>query len=34
MSDDPFYQREKEKYEKPVASREYLLELLVAAKKP
>lgn len=34
MSDDPFYQREKEKYEKPVASREYLLELLVKAKKP
>jgi ribonuclease R len=34
MSDDPFYQREKEKYEKPVASREYLLELLVEAKKP
>jgi ribonuclease R len=34
MSDDPFYQREKEKYEKPVASREYLLELLVQAKKP
>ena len=25
---------EKEKYEKPVASREYLLELLVKAKKP
>jgi ribonuclease R len=34
MSDDPFYQREKEKYEKPVASREYLLELLVKAQKP
>ncbi|MBU3002563.1 ribonuclease R [Paraglaciecola arctica] len=34
MSDDPFYQREKEKYEKPVASREYLLELLVKAKRP
>lgn len=34
MSDDPFYQREKEKYEKPVASREYLLELLTKAKKP
>jgi ribonuclease R len=34
MSDDPFYQREKEKYKKPVASREYLLELLVEAKKP
>ncbi len=34
MSDDPFYQREKEKYDKPVASREYLLELLTKAKKP
>jgi ribonuclease R len=34
MSDDPFYQREKEKYENPVASREYLLELLTKAKKP
>lgn len=34
MSDDPFFQREKEKYENPVASREYLLELLVKAKKP
>ncbi|GAC32534.1 ribonuclease R [Paraglaciecola polaris] len=34
MSDDPFYQREKEKYENPVASREYLLELLTDAKKP
>lgn len=34
MSDDPYYQREKEKYENPVASREYLLELLVKAKKP
>ncbi|WP_158966835.1 ribonuclease R [Paraglaciecola sp. L3A3] len=34
MSDDPFYQREKEKYDNPVASREYLLELLVKAKKP
>lgn len=34
MSDDPFYQREKEKYEKPVASREYLLQLLVNAQKP
>ncbi|MFQ3197669.1 MAG: ribonuclease R [Paraglaciecola sp.] len=34
MSDDPFYQREKEKYEKPVASREYLLELLTSANKP
>lgn len=34
MSDDPHYQREKEKYDNPVASREYLLELLVEAKKP
>jgi ribonuclease R len=34
MSDDPFYQREKEKYDKPVASREYLLELLIKAKNP
>lgn len=34
MSDDPFYQREKEKYENPVASREFLLELLTDAKKP
>lgn len=34
QSDDPHYQREKEKYENPVASREYLLELLVKAKGP
>ena len=34
MSKDPFYQREKEKYENPVASREYLLELLDKAKQP
>lgn len=34
MSDDPFFQREKEKYENPVASREYLLQLLVKGKKP
>ena len=34
MSDDPFYQREKEKYEKPVASREYLLQLLDKAQQP
>ena len=34
MSDDPHYQREKEKYQNPVASREFLLELLVKAKKP
>ncbi|MFT2092079.1 ribonuclease R [Paraglaciecola sp. 2405UD69-4] len=31
-SDDPHYQREKEKYENPVASREYLLALLDKAK--
>jgi ribonuclease R len=34
MSDDPFFQREKEKYENPVASREYLLDMLVKGKKP
>ena len=34
MSDDPHYQREKEKYQNPVASREYLLELLDKAKQP
>ncbi|MFT4938509.1 MAG: ribonuclease R [Paraglaciecola sp.] len=34
MSEDPHYKREKEKYENPVASREYLLELLTNAKKP
>jgi ribonuclease R len=34
MNDDPHYLREKEKYENPVASREYLLELLVNGKKP
>ena len=28
MSDDPHYQREKEKYDNPVASREYLMSLL------
>ncbi|GAB3026460.1 ribonuclease R [Bowmanella dokdonensis] len=28
MQDDPYYQREKEKYENPVASREYLLQIL------
>ncbi|MEP0357721.1 ribonuclease R [Paraglaciecola sp.] len=32
QSDDPHYQREKEKYDNPVASREYLLELLDKAK--
>lgn len=34
MSNDPHYQREKEKYENPVASREYLLELLTKGDKP
>lgn len=34
MSDDPFYQREKEKYDNPVASREYLLQLMEQHKKP
>jgi ribonuclease R len=34
MSDDPFFQREKEKYENPVASREHLLSMLVKGKKP
>ncbi|MGJ8682043.1 ribonuclease R [Paraglaciecola sp.] len=34
QSDDPFYQREKQKYDNPVASREYLLELLEQAKQP
>ncbi|MFT5312662.1 MAG: ribonuclease R [Paraglaciecola sp.] len=34
MSNDPHYQREKEKYENPVASREYLLELLSKGDKP
>ena len=33
-SDDPYYQREKEKYDNPVASREYLLEILETNKKP
>ncbi|RDV26600.1 ribonuclease R [Alteromonas aestuariivivens] len=28
MSDDPHYQREKSKYEKPVASREYLMSVM------
>ena len=28
MSEDPHYSREKEKYENPVASREFLLETL------
>ncbi|MCV2886424.1 ribonuclease R [Aestuariibacter sp. AA17] len=34
MSDDPYYAREKEKYENPVASREHLLDTLTQAKKP
>jgi ribonuclease R len=34
MSDDPHFQREKEKYENPVASREYLMEVLQEAGKP
>ncbi|MEW9798805.1 ribonuclease R [Alteromonas sp. CYL-A6] len=34
MSDDPHYEREKEKYENPVASREYLLSVLKAHGKP
>ncbi|ALS97248.1 ribonuclease R [Lacimicrobium alkaliphilum] len=32
--DDPYYQREKEKYDNPVASREYLLKLLTDENKP
>lgn len=34
MSKDPHFAREKEKYENPVASREYLLEILVKHGKP
>ena len=34
MSDDPHYQREKEKYENPVASREYLMSVLKEHDKP
>ncbi|ALM93003.1 MULTISPECIES: ribonuclease R [Alteromonas] len=34
MSDDPHYQREKEKYENPVASREFLMSLLKEEDKP
>ncbi len=34
MSDDPHFEREKEKYENPVASREYLLSVLEASKQP
>ena len=33
-NDDPHYQREKEKYENPVASREYLMSLLKEHDKP
>ncbi|WP_088332586.1 ribonuclease R [Lacimicrobium sp. SS2-24] len=32
--DDPYYQREKEKYDNPVASREYLLQILTDENKP
>jgi len=31
---DPFYQREREKYAKPIASREYILETLQSLKRP
>ncbi len=34
MSDDPHYSREKEKYENPVASREYLMSVMKAQGKP
>jgi len=34
MSDDPHYQREKEKYDKPVASREFLMSVLKNEGKP
>ena len=34
MSDDPHFQREQEKYENPVASREYLLSVIKANGKP
>ena len=34
MSDDPHYKREQEKYENPVASREYLLSIIQAHGKP
>ena len=34
MSDDPHFQREKEKYEKPVASREYLMSVMKEQGKP
>ena len=34
MTKDPHYQREADKYERPVASREYLLELINQQKAP
>jgi len=34
MQDDPHFEREKAKYEKPVASREYILQLLEKYKTP
>ncbi|MBN7821887.1 ribonuclease R [Bowmanella yangjiangensis] len=34
QSDDPYFQREQEKYENPVASREYLLQILTEHNKP
>ena len=34
MTDDPHYEREKAKYDNPVASREYLLETLKEHGKP
>ena len=34
QSDDPHFNREKEKYDNPVASREYLLQLLIDHKRP
>lgn len=34
LKDDPFYQREKDKYENPVASREFLMQVLETEKKP
>lgn len=34
LKDDPHYQREKDKYENPVASREYLLQVMEREKKP
>lgn len=34
MSKDPFFERESQKYESPIASREYILEILEKRKKP